>query len=106
MVQLPSSLSSSFDSVISTESVCSAICRLVNVLTIPQSESMVEIKRALHTDAVDQESERCRLLYSKSKVYVHPTAYARDNIPGFVALVERVSAHQLPLIEAMRLSRA
>jgi len=33
-----------------------------------------------------------RLIYSKSKVYVNPTAYARDNIPGFVALVKRVCA--------------
>ena len=36
------------------------------------------------------EDEKFRLIYSKSKVYVHPTAYARDNIPGFVALVKRV----------------
>lgn len=33
-----------------------------------------------------------RLIYSKSKVYVNPTAYARDNIPGFVTLVKRVCA--------------
>jgi TBC1 domain family member 15 len=52
---------------------------------------MVEIKRT-EPEKVDEESERCRLLYSKSKVYVHPTAYSRDNIPGFVALVKRVSA--------------
>ncbi|KXN82062.1 GTPase-activating protein GYP7 [Leucoagaricus sp. SymC.cos] len=35
------------------------------------------------------EEDRCRLVYSKSRVYVNPTAYARDNIPGFVALVKR-----------------
>ncbi|KAF8350759.1 GTPase-activating protein gyp7 [Amanita rubescens] len=39
---------------------------------------MVEIKYHKH-----------RLIYTKSKVYVNPTAYARDNIPGFVALVKR-----------------
>ena len=38
----------------------------------------------------DEENGKYRLLYSKSKVYVHPTAYARDNIPGFVTLVKQV----------------
>jgi hypothetical protein len=56
---------------------------------------MVEIKRMSDKDddslpaSADEES-KYRLLYSKSKVYVNPTAYARDNIPGFVALVKRV----------------
>lgn len=57
---------------------------------------MVEIKR---TDlpkpptAIDdsEEDSKYRLVYTKSKVYVNPTAYARDNIPGFIALVKRVS---------------
>ena len=62
---------------------------------------MVEIKRMSGNDdhtlspSADEES-KYRLLYSKSKVYVNPTAYARDNIPGFVALVKRVRLH-LPL---------
>lgn len=30
-----------------------------------------------------------KLLYSKSKVYVHPTPSAKDNIPGFIALVQQ-----------------
>lgn len=30
-----------------------------------------------------------KLLYSKSKVYIHPTPSARDNIPGFVALLQQ-----------------
>lgn len=33
-----------------------------------------------------------KLLYSKSKVYVHPTSSAKDNIPGFIALVEQKTA--------------
>jgi len=37
------------------------------------------------------DEDKYRLVYSKSKVYVNPTAYARDNIPGFVSLVKRVS---------------
>ncbi|OMP84571.1 GTPase-activating protein GYP7 [Diplodia seriata] len=32
-----------------------------------------------------------KLLYSKSKVYVHPTPSAKDNIPGFIALVQQRS---------------
>ncbi|KAF2183813.1 RabGAP/TBC [Zopfia rhizophila CBS 207.26] len=30
-----------------------------------------------------------KLLYTKSKVYVHPTPSAKDNIPGFIALVQQ-----------------
>ncbi|TKA50085.1 hypothetical protein B0A55_13263, partial [Friedmanniomyces simplex] len=30
-----------------------------------------------------------KLLYAKSKVYVHPTASARDNIPGWVAIIQQ-----------------
>lgn len=69
---------------------------------IGQSDSMVEIKRTPSGNVVDGtpvsptesrglEESKYRLVYSKSKVYVNPTAYARDNIPGFVALVKRVS---------------
>ena len=61
---------------------------------------MVEIKHtpspsmdALVASGSSEESSddsKYRLVYSKSKVYVNPTAYARDNIPGFVALVKKV----------------
>jgi hypothetical protein len=58
---------------------------------------MVEIKRAdvlgLPTIHAPEE-DKYRLVYTKSKVYVNPTAYARDNIPGFVALVKRVCGYQ------------
>ena len=64
---------------------------------------MVEIKprpgdpsRSSSTE--DLEGGRFRLLYSKSKVYVNPTVYSRDNIPGFVALVKRVGNQQEHLI--------
>ncbi|KAF2218747.1 rab-GTPase-TBC domain-containing protein [Elsinoe ampelina] len=33
-----------------------------------------------------------KLLYSKSKVYVHPSASAKDNIPGFIALIQQKSS--------------
>ncbi len=42
------------------------------------------------------DDSKCRLIYSKSKVYVNPTAYARDNIPGFVALVKKVRVLAAP----------
>ena len=65
------------------------------LVLLAQVDSMVEIKspapdpsRSLSVD--EHEGSRYRLLYSKSKVYVNPTVYARDNIPGFVALVKRV----------------
>ncbi|KAI1080633.1 GTPase-activating protein GYP7 [Whalleya microplaca] len=34
-----------------------------------------------------------KLLYSKSKVYIHPTPSAKDNIPGFVALLQQKGGH-------------
>ena len=53
---------------------------------------MVEIKRVdpSKPTTLSEEDQKYRLLYSKSRVYVNPTAYARDNIPGFLALVKRV----------------
>ncbi|KAF4556660.1 putative GTPase-activating protein 4 [Elsinoe fawcettii] len=33
-----------------------------------------------------------KLLFSKSKVYVHPSASAKDNIPGFIALIQQKSS--------------
>ncbi|KAL2128798.1 hypothetical protein VTI74DRAFT_8618 [Chaetomium olivicolor] len=35
-----------------------------------------------------------KLLFSKSKVYIHPTPSARDNIPGYIALLQQ--KHPLP----------
>jgi len=52
---------------------------------------MVQITRNDSSETDGPAPHRDQLLYSKSKVYVHPTAYARDNIPGFVALTKRVS---------------
>ena len=48
----------------------------------------------------DHEGGRFRLLYSKSKVYVNPTVYSRDNIPGFVALVRRVGTSHALIISS------
>ena len=58
---------------------------------------MVEIRRLDLPESGEprnkaaEDDDKYRLVYSKSKVYVNPTAYAKDNIPGFVALVKRVS---------------
>ncbi|KAL6300547.1 rab-GTPase-TBC domain-containing protein [Sparassis latifolia] len=43
--------------------------------------------------ADNSEDGKYRLVYTKSKVYVNPTAFARDNIPGFVALVKREAVY-------------
>ncbi|KAJ7452509.1 rab-GTPase-TBC domain-containing protein [Mycena galericulata] len=62
---------------------------------------MVEIKRTddLQSPMADLNLEdKYRLVYVKSKVYVNPTAYARDNIPGFVALVKREAANPTYLL--------
>ena len=58
---------------------------------------MVEIKSTEEgrtpspVEDITEGGEKYRLLYSKSKVYVQPTAYAKDNIPGFAVLVKRVT---------------
>ncbi|KDR81554.1 hypothetical protein GALMADRAFT_221417 [Galerina marginata CBS 339.88] len=66
---------------------------------------MVEIKRSDVHDSntkakqiATDEDDKYRLVYSKSKVYVNPTAYARDNIPGFVALVKREAINPIYLL--------
>ncbi|KAJ5166334.1 GTPase-activating protein GYP7 [Penicillium canariense] len=42
-----------------------------------------------NTIAHARSSRGVKLLYSKSKVYVHPTPSAKDNIAGFVALIQQ-----------------
>ncbi|KAL8838713.1 MAG: hypothetical protein Q9170_002015 [Blastenia crenularia] len=37
-----------------------------------------------------------KLLFSKSKVYVHPTPSSKDNIPGFIALIQQKSPAAAP----------
>jgi hypothetical protein len=65
---------------------------------------MVEIRRFDVPDSAGEakdkaaEDDKYRLIYSKSKVYVNPTAYARDNIPGFVALVKRETFNPIYLL--------
>ncbi|KAF8078006.1 rab-GTPase-TBC domain-containing protein [Lyophyllum atratum] len=63
---------------------------------------MVEIKRthipSSPSTSRNRDDDRYRLVYSKSKVYVNPTAYARDNIPGFVALVKREALNPIYLL--------
>jgi hypothetical protein len=52
---------------------------------------MVEIQQEpISTPPQGDDGARYRLIYAKSKVYINLTVYARDNIPGFVAIVKRV----------------
>jgi len=97
---------SSVDSILSTSSVSHFASPHRMPLTVAQSESMVEIKRTdlPRTESSlprSEEDDKYRLIYSKSKVYVNPTAYARDNIPGFVALVKRVGPRALVHLHLM-----
>ncbi|BFZ62313.1 GTPase activating protein [Saitoella coloradoensis] len=41
-------------------------------------------------------SNKIKLLFTKSKVYVHPTSRSKDNVPGFIALQSRPSTHAAP----------
>lgn len=71
--------------------------------SVQLSDSMVEIKPSQESSespfGVDHhDGSQYRLLYSKSKVYVNPTPYARDNIPGFVALVKRVGSWHVCIV--------
>lgn len=47
-----------------------------------------------------------KLLFSKSKVYVHPTPSSKDNIPGFIALVQQKSPSDLSASTSSSTSRA
>ncbi|KAI1000981.1 GTPase-activating protein [Podosphaera aphanis] len=40
-------------------------------------------------------SSNFKLLYSKNKVYLHPTPSKKDNIPGFIALIQKESTTSL-----------
>ncbi|KAG6878736.1 hypothetical protein C0993_011551 [Termitomyces sp. T159_Od127] len=73
---------------------------LDSLFSITSLDSMVEIKRTdpAHIPSTNPDDNRYRLIYSKSKVYVNPTAYARDNIPGFIALVKREAANPTYLL--------
>ncbi|KAF5381100.1 hypothetical protein D9615_003903 [Tricholomella constricta] len=76
---------------------------LDSFISTTSSDSMVEIKRtdipsSPSTSRSRVDDDRYRLVYSKSKVYVNPTAYARDNIPGFVALVKREATNPIYLL--------
>ena len=44
-----------------------------------------EYNTITHTDT----GRGVKLLYSKSKVYIHPTPSAKDNIPGYIALLQQ-----------------
>jgi hypothetical protein len=43
---------------------------------------------------------KAKLLFSKSHVYLHPSPFARDNVCGFLGLVEGVRSCYEPLVSA------
>ncbi|KAI9673260.1 MAG: GTPase activating protein [Trizodia sp. TS-e1964] len=44
-----------------------------------------------HTITHTSSGRGVKLLFTKSKVYVHPTQSSKDNIPGFIALIQQKS---------------
>ncbi|KAI5474625.1 GTPase activating protein [Pseudohyphozyma bogoriensis] len=52
-----------------------------------QSSRAPESMRGEPAESTADSDEVAKLLYSKSKVYLHPSAYQRDNIPGFLSIV-------------------
>ncbi|SCZ87307.1 BZ3500_MvSof-1268-A1-R1_Chr2-2g04773 [Microbotryum saponariae] len=51
-----------------------------------------------HNDGDDQVDAMATLLWSKSKVYLHPSTYHRDNIPGFISIVRHGTDYLLAWI--------
>ncbi|KAK9381343.1 rab-GTPase-TBC domain-containing protein [Kockiozyma suomiensis] len=51
-------------------------------------------------DTVAPAHSKGQLLFAKSKVYVHPTPSAKDNIPGFIALVRPPGASDREILLA------
>ncbi|KIY69995.1 RabGAP/TBC [Cylindrobasidium torrendii FP15055 ss-10] len=89
---------------VSSAGTSSSLESSFSALSVSSTESMVEIKRSSvpqpssSRSAHDLEEDRYRLIYTRSKVYVHPTAYARDNIPGFAAIVKREATNPTYLL--------
>ncbi|KAH9946071.1 RabGAP/TBC [Epithele typhae] len=63
---------------------------MVEIKHMPRPSEDMLVASTSSEDSSDD--SKYRLIYSKSKVYVNPTAYSRDNIPGFVALVKKETA--------------
>lgn len=54
------------------------------------------------TIACSETGRGVKLLFSKSKVYIHPTPSSKDNIPGYVALLQQKSNHDRPTSASSR----
>lgn len=63
----------------------------------PQDGSLVEVAPSSSTSS-------CRLLWSRSAVYVHPSPKSRDNIPGFLAFLLLDACYLLAWIPTSSLS--
>jgi predicted nucleic acid-binding protein len=73
-------------------------------VTTHSSESDIDM---VHVDVVqkpggtssatsnDNDKPQHTIVYAKSKVYIHPTTYSRDNYPGWISIVKRGKADYL-----------
>ncbi|CAN6671491.1 GTPase-activating protein Gyp7p [Trichomonascus vanleenenianus] len=64
----------------------------INVMSSSNLSSSSRTGASSRSQHTASSSNRVQLLFSKSKVYVHPTKSAKDNIPGFIALVRPKNA--------------
>ncbi|KAH8915648.1 RabGAP/TBC [Atractiella rhizophila] len=54
-------------------------------------ETSGKVKRS---ESENVPKETCKLLYAKSAVFVHPTSYLKDNVEGWLAIVQRGDAKE------------
>lgn len=61
-------------------------------ITAQSSESdpeLVKVSLRRPASTRDNDDGLAHLVYAKSKVYIHPSSYSRDNVPGWIAVTRR-----------------
>ncbi|KAG0144875.1 hypothetical protein CROQUDRAFT_46662 [Cronartium quercuum f. sp. fusiforme G11] len=61
---------------------------------LEDSPDLIQTDDLLQHQQTSSIDEQCpyKLRWSKSKVYVHPTAFLRDNVPGYLGILQRARA--------------
>lgn len=58
-------------------------------VTAHSSESDPELVKVSIKDSRSKDTTTSSLVYAKSKVYIHPSSYSRDNVPGWITVTKR-----------------